>query len=201
MRFADFQEQNFDGLLQAGIYSCYLSLATGQKMGDRATRRVKPCNYDIPSPLWRLATPCIERGLQAPVSQQSLSDISAPLLFMHLYFPISPVLPSHPLSGSMCCSLSLLLPDLSRIVVRAPGAGQTDIPPLRSDRQREGKKERRRKMRERKDCVSLSSFSPPLGKVEFLYFQLKNAGAISALMSKLYLVQMEPGRNNTGEKT
>lgn len=82
---------------------------------------------------------------------------------MHLYFPIS-VLPSHPLSGSMRLSLSQLLSDLNRIADRAPGAEQTAIPRLCSDRQREGKKGR--KMRERKDCVSVSSLSFPFGKMK-----------------------------------
>lgn len=36
----------------------------------------------------RSATPCIQQGPQAPVSQQFLSDMS--LLFLHLYCPVSP---------------------------------------------------------------------------------------------------------------
>lgn len=59
-------------------------------------------------------------------------------------------------------SLSQLLPDLNHIIVRAPGAG-ADTHPSPLLRQTEGEK-RKRQMRERKDCVSVSSLSPPSGR-------------------------------------
>lgn len=62
-----------------------------------------------------------------------------------------------------------------------------------------GGKERKRKMRERKDCVSVSSLSPPSGRMEIRFSLSWNTDVVPALMRKLYLRQMGPGRNNTGE--
>lgn len=152
MKIKDFQEQTFDGLLQTGIHPCYLSMANGEKMGIR----VKPCNYDIPSPWVEISHTL--HSAWPPVSQQTLSDISLSSLVYASLFSCLSVLPSHPLSG---CSLSQLLSDLNRIVVRAPGAEQTDIPPFLLRQTEKGKK-----MKERKDCVSVSSLSPPPGKMK-----------------------------------
>lgn len=59
--------------------------------------------------------------------------------------------------------------DLNRIIVGAPGAEQTDIPPLCSDRQREGKKTERN---ERKEglCVSVIPLLLLLGKWNSITF-------------------------------
>lgn len=105
------------------------------------------------------ATPCIQQGLKAPVSQQYLSDVFS-LVYAYLFSHLSVCV-----SGSLCFfhSFSLTWP----IVVSAPGAEQTAIPRLSSDRQREGgKKKKDRKMREWRDCVSVSSPSPPFGETK-----------------------------------
>ena len=123
-----------------------------------------------------------------------------PLVYASLFSRLC-VFPSHPLSGSMRSSLSQLLSDLNHIAVRAPGAEQTDIPPFCSDRQREWGKKRKRRMRERKDCVSVSSLSTPPGKMQIPLTLSWNAVFFFSflLMRKLHWVQMGPGRNNTGE--
>lgn len=96
-------------------------------------------------------------------------------------------------------SFTASLSDLNHIVVRAPGAEQTDIPPFCSDRQREGKGEKKEK-NERKEglCVSVIPFSSSWENGNSFTFSW-DTDAVSVLMRKLYWVQMGPVRNTTGE--
>lgn len=96
---------------------------------------------------------------------------SPSLVYASLFSCLS-VLPSCPLSGSMRFSLSQLSlwPEPYRCQSPWHWADRHPTPLLRQTEGGKKKQKRQRKMRERKDCVSLSSFSPPLGKIKFLYF-------------------------------
>lgn len=59
-----------------------------------------------------------------------------------------------------------------------------------------GGEKRKRKMRERKDCVSVSSLSPPSGRMEIRFGLSWNTDVVPELMRKLHLRQMGPRRNN-----
>lgn len=109
--------------------------------------RAVASNCNIPSTWWRATTPCIQQSPPRPQYHNSPSLICPSWLCIFI----------------LLCFLSLkdffrLFSDLKSIVVRAPGAEQTAIPPFCSDIQkREGWAARKRKTGERKDCVSVSS--------------------------------------------
>lgn len=167
-------------------------MANGEKMGNG----VKPWSYDIPSPWVEISHTLYSAGPPgSSITTVPLWHFSPSVVYASLFSRLS-VLPSRPLSGSMRSSLSQLLSDLNRIVVRAPGAEQTDIPPFCSDRQREGEKEKN----ERKEglCVSVIPFSSSWENGNSFTFSW-DTNAVLVLMRELYWVQMGPGRNKTGE--
>lgn len=176
--------------MQAGIPSCYLSITKREKLG-KWSKNMQPwypltLARDQPRPAFSRASRL--RYHNSPLL--TFFSCLCILIFSSLHLPLLALVLTH-------FSLSQLLPDLNHIIVRAPGAGQTHIPPLCSDRQRE-RKERDKWEKERIVC-QCHPFLLLLGEGKFIFHLGWNINAAPAVMRKLYLRQMGPERNNTGE--
>lgn len=135
---------------------------------ERKCERLKPYDCDIPSPVYNSATPCIRASKLQYYTSPSLTFHSwlCILIFSSTSFPST--------SFWFYASLFHIFALTWTVSLSEPLAlsRQTSHPSALTGRGRGGK--RKRKMRERKDCASVSSLSPSFWQNgNYFHFELK----------------------------